>query len=175
MSLNLDPFFNPRSVALVGASDKLSSWGFIVAHNIVQNNYSGKFFPVHPKKKEVLGYKAYPTILDIPKEVTLDLVIIIIPARVVLSILEQANQRGTKHVVIITAGFREIGEEGKQLEEIIRKRFHQAPGDYGLFDLKATKLAAKCGIAVIFIDGTDPEEIIRAVNGSHRGTEVREN
>lgn len=62
----------------------------------------------------------------------------------------------------------------KQLEDIIRKRFHQVPGDYGLFDLKATKLAAKCGIPVVFIDGTDPEEIIRAVNGSHRGTEIRE-
>ncbi|MFX1516956.1 MAG: acetate--CoA ligase family protein [Promethearchaeota archaeon] len=119
MSLNLDPFFNPRAVALVGASDKLSSWGFIVAHNIVQNNYTGEFYPVHPKKAEVLGYKAYPTILDIPDEVKLDLVIIIIPARFVLSILEQVKQRGVHHVVIITAGFKESGEEGRILEEKI--------------------------------------------------------
>jgi len=63
----------------------------------------------------------------------------------------------------------------KHLEEIIRERFHQAPGEYGLFDLKATRLAAKCGIPVVFIDGTDPEEIIRALNGSHSGTEIREN
>ena len=119
MDLNLDPFFNPQSVALVGASDKFSSWGFIVAHNIVQNNYTGEFFPVHPQKKEVLGYKAYPSILDIPEEVTLDLVIIIIPAKFVLSILEQAVQRSVHHVVIITAGFRESGEEGRKLEEKI--------------------------------------------------------
>lgn len=119
MSLNLEPFFNPRAVALVGASDKLSSWGFIVAHNIVQNNFTGEFFPVHPKKKEVLGYKTYPSILEIPKDVHLDLVIIIIPARFVLSILEQAKQRGVHHVVIITAGFKESGEEGRKLEEQI--------------------------------------------------------
>jgi acetyltransferase len=119
MSLNLEPFFNPRAVALVGASDKLSSWGFIVAHNIVQNNYTGDFFPVHPKKKEILGYKAYPSILEIPREINLDLVIIIIPASLVLSILEQAKQRGVHHVVIITAGFKESGKEGRELEEKI--------------------------------------------------------
>ncbi len=119
MSLNLEPFFNPRAVALVGASDKLSSWGFIVAHNIVQNSYTGEFFPVHPNKKEILGYKAYPSILEIPKDIHLDLVIIIIPARFVLSILEQAKQRDVHHVVIITAGFKESGEEGRKLEEKI--------------------------------------------------------
>ncbi|MFX0050168.1 MAG: acetate--CoA ligase family protein, partial [Candidatus Hermodarchaeota archaeon] len=117
MDLNLDPFFNPQTVALVGASDNISSWGFIVAHNIVQNNFKGKFFPVHPDKKEILGLEAYPTILDIPKEVKLDLVIIIIPARYVLSILEQAKKRDVHHVVVITAGFRESGEAGRILED----------------------------------------------------------
>ncbi|MFX0182598.1 MAG: acetate--CoA ligase family protein [Candidatus Hodarchaeota archaeon] len=119
MDLNLDPFFNPQAIALVGASDNLSSWGFIVAHNIVQNNFKGKFFPVHPNKEEVLGFKTYPTILDIPKEVKLDLVIIIIPAKYVFSILEQAKERDVHHVVIITAGFRESGEEGRILEDKI--------------------------------------------------------
>lgn len=59
-----------------------------------------------------------------------------------------------------------------QLEEIIKSRFRQAPGDYGLFDLKATKLAKRLGIPVVFIDGSDPEEIIRAVEGGHGGTVV---
>jgi len=59
-----------------------------------------------------------------------------------------------------------------QLEEIIRSRFYQAPGDYGLFDLKATRLARKLGIPTVFVDGTDPEEIVRAVEGGHSGTEV---
>lgn len=62
----------------------------------------------------------------------------------------------------------------RQLEEIIKARFGQAPGDYGLFDLKATRLAKRLGIPVIFIDGTDPEEIIRAVEGGHSGTVVRD-
>ncbi|MHA2304303.1 MAG: acetate--CoA ligase family protein [Candidatus Hodarchaeales archaeon] len=117
--MDLNKFFNPQTVALVGASDNLSSWGFMVSHNIISNNFQGKFYPVHPRSKEVLGYQAYPTILDIPEEIKLDLVIIIIPAKHVLSILEQANQRGVHHVVIITAGFKEIGEEGRKLEEVI--------------------------------------------------------
>ena len=61
----------------------------------------------------------------------------------------------------------------EQLKEIIQNRFQQAPGEYGLFDLKATRLAYKCRIPIIFIDGTDPEEIIRAIEGGHSGTEVR--
>jgi uridylate kinase len=60
-----------------------------------------------------------------------------------------------------------------QLEELIKGRFTQAPGDYGLFDLKAVRRARRCGIPLIIIDGTDPEEIIRAVEGGHSGTEIR--
>lgn len=119
MSLNLNPFFNPKSIALVGASDQLSSWGFIVGHNIIQNNYKGQFFPINLRKTNILGYKAYPTILDIPEEVNLDLVIIIVKASIVLSILEQAVKRNVHHVVIITAGFRESGDEGRKLEDKI--------------------------------------------------------
>jgi len=58
------------------------------------------------------------------------------------------------------------------LERIIRGRFRQAPGDYGLFDLKATRLARRLGIPVVFVDGSDPEEVIRAVEGGHSGTVV---
>ncbi len=61
----------------------------------------------------------------------------------------------------------------EELERIIRSRFRQAPGDYGLFDLKATRLARRLGIPVVFIDGSDPEEIIRAIEGGHGGTVVR--
>ncbi|NHJ00989.1 MAG: acetyl-CoA synthetase [Candidatus Heimdallarchaeota archaeon] len=117
MTNNLEKFFNPRTVALVGASDQLQSWGFIVAHNIIRNNYDGQFFPINLRKKKILGVKAYPTILDIPKDIKLDLVIIIVKADIVLSILEQAKERGVHHIVIITAGFKESGEEGRKLEE----------------------------------------------------------
>ncbi|MHA2174616.1 MAG: CoA-binding protein, partial [Candidatus Hodarchaeales archaeon] len=68
MNLNLDPFFNPKSIALVGASNNISSWGFIVGHNIIQNSYKGDFFPINPKSKNILGFQAYPTILDVPEE-----------------------------------------------------------------------------------------------------------
>ncbi|MHA1331309.1 MAG: acetate--CoA ligase family protein [Candidatus Hodarchaeales archaeon] len=120
MSIDLLPFFDPKTVALVGASDQLPSWGFIVAHNIVSNNFKGRFFPVNLHKKEILGHKAYTTILDIPKEVKLDLVIIIIPAKHVISILKQCAERGVGHVVIISGGFRESGKEGRLLEEEIK-------------------------------------------------------
>jgi len=60
-----------------------------------------------------------------------------------------------------------------ELEEIVRSRFRQAPGDYGLFDLKAARLARRRRIPLVFVDGTDPEEIIRAVEGGHSGTEIR--
>lgn len=59
-----------------------------------------------------------------------------------------------------------------ELEGIIKSRFRQSPGDYGLFDLKATRLAKRLGIPVVFVDGSDPEEIIRAIEGGHRGTLV---
>ena len=75
MTLNLEPFFNPKSIALVGASNNISSWGFIVAHNIIQNNYTGDFYPINPKRKKILGYKAYSTILDIPKEKKIDILV----------------------------------------------------------------------------------------------------
>ncbi len=61
----------------------------------------------------------------------------------------------------------------KELERIIRANVKQAPGEYGLFDLKAVRLAARLGIPLVFVDGTDPEEIIRAVTGNHHGTTVR--
>ncbi|MHA1975141.1 MAG: acetate--CoA ligase family protein [Candidatus Hodarchaeales archaeon] len=120
MSIDLLPFFDPKAVALVGASDQLPSWGFIVAHNIVSNNFKGEFFPVNLHKKEILGHKAYSSILDIPHETELDLVIIIIPAKYVISILEQCAKRGVSHVVIISGGFKESGEEGKHLEEEVK-------------------------------------------------------
>ncbi len=59
-----------------------------------------------------------------------------------------------------------------KLEEIVKQRFEQAPGDYGLFDLKATRLARRLSIPIVFVDGTDPGEIVRAVEGGHGGTVV---
>jgi acetyltransferase len=115
--MDLSGFLNPRNVALVGASNRLSSWGFIVLHNIISNNYQGKIFPVNPRVKEILGLPTYSTILEIPPEEELDLVIIIIRAPLVKSILEQCTQRGVKNVVVISGGFRESGEEGAKLED----------------------------------------------------------
>ncbi|WP_455139657.1 acetate--CoA ligase family protein [Candidatus Hodarchaeum mangrovi] len=119
MNKDLTPFFDPKAMALIGASDQLPSWGFRVAHNIIINNYTGEFFPISLKKSEILGFKAYPTILDIPNEKKIDLAIIIIPAIHILGILEQCKIRGVNHVVIISGGFKESGKTGLELEKKI--------------------------------------------------------
>lgn len=108
-------FFNPGSVAVIGASDKKGKVGRILVENIRQNNKL-KLFPVNPKRKKVAGIKYYSTILDINENI--DLAIIATPARFVLPIVRQCAQRKKpiKNIIIISAGFAESGEEGKKME-----------------------------------------------------------
>lgn len=115
--MNLDKFFNPKTVALVGASENIVSWGFIVLHNILVNGYDGTIYPINPKSKEIMGKKVYPSILDIPQDEKIDLVVVIIRSDLVMSILEQCVIRDVHHVVVISAGFREAGKQGAELED----------------------------------------------------------
>ncbi|MFX0094595.1 MAG: acetate--CoA ligase family protein [Candidatus Hodarchaeota archaeon] len=121
-SVNLDKFFYPKGVAVVGATPNIAKWGFSVIHNIVINNYKEELYPVNinPEITEIFNYKVYRSILDIPRDKPLDLVIIIIPAKFVLQIFEQCVQRNVKQVVVITAGFREHGGEGIERENALK-------------------------------------------------------
>jgi acetyl coenzyme A synthetase (ADP forming)-like protein len=110
----LEPFFRPQSVAVIGASRDPEKLGYAVLANLQEGGYPGPLFPVNPKADEILGWKAYPSVLDIPDPV--DLAVIVIPYRFVPAALEQCGQKGVPAVVVISAGFREAGREGLERE-----------------------------------------------------------
>ena len=83
---NLDRLFNPRTIAMIGASANPRKWGFVILLNILKGNYSGKVYPVNPKAESILGQKCYPTVADVPE--TVDLVIITTPAKVVPPLID---------------------------------------------------------------------------------------
>ena len=117
--MSLESFFSPRSVAIVGASRQKGKVGYEILHNMVQAGYEGKIYPVNRDADVMEGLKCYPDLLSIGE--TPDLVVIIVPARFVMEVMEQCVTIGTKAVIIITAGFKEVGPEGKKLEdEVIR-------------------------------------------------------
>ncbi len=115
----IEKFFNPNSVAIVGASPKPGKVGNVILANF-KKRFKGRIYPVNPKHEEIMGLRCYPSIKDLPE--TPDLVIIAIPAPKVPQVLRDAGERGVKATIIITGGFRETGtEEGKRLEEEILK------------------------------------------------------
>jgi acetyltransferase len=124
--LNLDRIFNPKSIAIVGASEEEGTVGYALMRNLVELKFQGDIYPVNIRKTEILGYKAYPSVEQIPERV--DLVVIATPARTVPDVVEQCGKAGIMALVIISAGFKEIGPEGKALEE----RILEIKSKYGL-------------------------------------------
>jgi acetyltransferase len=110
----LEGFFNPSSVAVVGASREEGKTGHSIISNIVRYGFPGRIYPVNPKASEVLGLKAYPNLTSIEGDV--DLAVIVIPPRFVLDAIDECAKKGTKSAIIISAGFKETGGEGKRLE-----------------------------------------------------------
>jgi acyl-CoA synthetase (NDP forming) len=116
---NLDILFNPRSIALIGASSNPFKWGFIVPTNILTGQYRGKLFLVNPKEKTILNKEVFSSINEIPEDI--DLGIITTPSNTVPSIMEDCVEKGVKAAIVITAGFSETGESGAELEqELVR-------------------------------------------------------
>lgn len=113
----LDYFFYPESIAVVGASSDSAKAGFQVLKNLTTMGYEGKVFPVNPRSDEIQGLKCFKDLLDIPDQI--DLVVITVPAKHVLQIVEQAVERkDVKAIVCVSAGFSETKtEEGKRMEE----------------------------------------------------------
>lgn len=114
---NLDAIFSPQSVAVIGASTKPGKVGHDIFANILKGNYQGTLYPVNPSARSVLSVKAYPTIIDIPDPV--DLAIIILPPLLSLKSVEEAIEKGVKGIVIVSAGFREVGGKGLEIENKI--------------------------------------------------------
>jgi acetyltransferase len=113
----LNRFFTPKSVAIVGASERLDSVGYRLLINMQEAGFKGGLYPVNNKHKHVLGLTAYPNLNAIPED--LDLVVIATPATSVLNIIQQCGEKGVLSVIIISAGFGELGSEGKRLEQEI--------------------------------------------------------
>jgi len=116
-------FFDPKSIAIIGASSKPGKVGYNVLKNIVESKYKGKIFPINPKTEEILGYKSYKSVLDVPEEI--DIAIVVIPGKFVNPIAEECGKKKIKGLVIITAGFKEIGGAGivreQELVQIAKK------------------------------------------------------
>jgi acetyltransferase len=113
----LDPFFIAKNVAVIGATEAPNSVGRTLLWNLVSNPFGGTVFPVNPKRAGVLGIKAYPTIKDVPAKV--DLAVIVTPAPTVPGIIAQCVEAGVKAAIVISAGFKELGPSGADLERQI--------------------------------------------------------
>ena len=116
---NLDVFFRPRGVAVIGASRDPQKLGHGVVRNLINYGYDGPIYPINPHAADILDRRAYASILDAPDP--LDLAVLVVPARQVPEELEVCGRRGITAVIIISGGFREVGPEGAAREaEIVR-------------------------------------------------------
>ncbi len=113
----MDRFFKPRSVAVIGASGTPGKLGYVIVKNIADSDFTGEVYPVNPKSDEILGYKVYHSVTEIPGEV--DLVVTVLTPKITLSAIEQCAQKGVKAVIIESAGFGEMGGEGKVIQDQI--------------------------------------------------------
>jgi len=114
---NLKSVFEPKSVAVIGASKTIGTVGNGILTNILESNFQGAVYLVNPKYDNIMSVKAYKDVLSIPEKV--DLAVICIPAKGVVDVVKQCAEKGIKGIVVITAGFKEIGKEGKALEDEI--------------------------------------------------------
>jgi acetyl coenzyme A synthetase (ADP forming)-like protein len=141
----LDTLFSPRSVAVIGASRDEAKVGHVTLRNIKRAGFAGAVYPVNPKSDEILGFKCYPDIASIPEQV--DLVVFVVPPKVVLSLIDEASAKGAASAIIITAGFKETGPEGAKLERELKAKIDAngmrvlGPNCLGLIDT-ASKLNA---------------------------------
>ncbi|MHA3963714.1 MAG: acetate--CoA ligase alpha subunit [Candidatus Thorarchaeota archaeon SMTZ1-45] len=111
----IDHLFNPRSIAVIGASETKGKLGNDVLRNLIESGFNSRIYPVNPRGGEILGLKAYRSVSEIPNHV--DMGIIVIPAVHVIPVVEECGKKGVKALVIITAGFKEIGHEGQEAEK----------------------------------------------------------
>jgi acetyl coenzyme A synthetase (ADP forming)-like protein len=117
MSGSLDPILKPRTVAVIGASRSPTHIGHQITANLIGHGFTGSVFPVNPSATSVCSVKAYPTIGSVPDQV--DLAVIVVPKHLVLGIAEECARSGVRGLVVITAGFREVGGQGAERERAL--------------------------------------------------------
>jgi acetyltransferase len=120
----LDVFFSPRTVAVIGATENVNSVGRTVLWNLVTSPFGGTVYPVNPKRPSVLGVKAYKSVADLPEQV--DLAVIVTPPPSIPGIIRDCGENGVRGAVVISAGFKEIGPEGAELERQLLKEAQAA-------------------------------------------------
>ncbi len=113
----LDAIFAPKSIAVLGASSAPGKVGHDIFENILKGGYNGTLYPVNPKAKSILCIKAYPTITDVPDDI--DLAMVILAPKIALKSVEECIKKRVKGIVIVSAGFREVGGEGVDIENKI--------------------------------------------------------
>ncbi len=158
--------FYPRSIAVIGASRQPGSVGHSLLANLIDSRFQGIVYPVNPKAKGILGIKCYPNVIEIPDVV--DLAVIVVPAPYVPGVLEECGRKHIKGAIVISAGFKEIGGEGVELENRVKKIIEQydislvGPNCLGLINADpessmnatfATKMSREGNIAFISQSG----------------------
>ena len=114
----MDVFFKPRSVAVLGASGTPGKLGYVIVKNIADSDFTGEVYPVNPKSDEILGYKVYHSVTEIPGDI--DLVVTALPTpKLTVEAVEECAKKGVKAVIIESAGFAEMGGEGKAFQQQI--------------------------------------------------------
>lgn len=132
----LSHIIDPDSIAIIGASPNREKWGYRILDNIISGGYSGRIYPVNPKENEILGVKCYPSVLDVSGSV--DLGIIVVPAHTVPMVVEECGRKGVRGIVIVSAGFSEIGNRAleDQVSDIARECSMQmiGPNTFGFIN-----------------------------------------
>src|SRR5687767_4786436 len=113
----LDAIFTPKIVAVIGATERQGSVGRTILWNLITNPFGGTVYPVNPSRPSILGVKAYPDLAAVPEKV--DLAIIVTPAATVPGVVRECAQAGVRGAIIISAGFKERGAAGAELERQI--------------------------------------------------------
>jgi 4-hydroxybutyryl-CoA synthetase (ADP-forming) len=111
------PFLSPKSIAIIGASDKEGSIGRAITSNIMKG-FTGKIYPISPTRDKVFDMPAYKTVLDTKEQI--DLAVVVTKNDIVPTVLEECGKKGIRGVIVITAGFKEVNEEGRKLEQQLK-------------------------------------------------------
>ncbi len=123
MQPSLNPLFHPESIAVIGASRNPGTIGYQIVDNLVRHGFRGTIYPVNPNARSVHSFPAYPSVGAIPEVV--DMAVVVVPKELVLDVAEECGRVGVKGIVVISAGFREVGGEGvtreKQLVEVVQR------------------------------------------------------
>ena len=147
MSKELDTIMRPKSIAIVGATERQGSLGRELFNNLLRYGFKGTLYPVNPKADTVFSQKVYKSVLDLPE--VADLVLIVVPRDFVSGIIDECGKKGVKGVVVITAGYKETGEEGVKLEQELAEKLKK----YGI-----RAIGPNC----MGIINTDPEIMMNA-------------